>query len=602
MESKKGTRRLNASWDQLESLMNSFPKRPLNKEKPSKRSTYLRSVDHTKPKMNLTFTTGFGKSQSTIEKKKLENTESEVSLSLVKNLYFSRCEDLIRPPNPEQESIFIKNFYNFQTNRFLNLQNMNLSLASTPVISEILMFSTKLTRINLSKNNFGSKGCLEICVSAKKNSSIIELNLGNNSITPIGIENIFNSLVNESLISISLASEENLHKNILGTCENIEKVLKSKTLMWLNLAGTGINQQGFQKIINGLKGNIGLVYLNISKNYEIRKVIGDLMISLSKSKIQELVLSENKIKDKTAEAIGKMFNENTCLKKLDLSDNLLTEVGIGEIFSMLSGNHNVKSLNLSRNIFRNEVPLSFTTMCSENTMLEELFLSGCNLGKLIVGFIEGLSSNDILRKLDLSFNKIENTGAELLSLGILKNSGITSLNLSFNRIKDDGGLALARALKQNSVITEINLKENEIKSKTADEFSILCRKNQKITKLNLELNPAHQKYSYAIHNILTLRNKSNKFNCVPHIKTIVGRLRVENEIGSVIYSKLSEKNSEYKQNIERITKQNEKLVQAKDLEEQKLLIIKNERKVIQLDLNSKTETLNSICQEKIVNS
>ena len=604
MEIKSNKRNLSTSWDQFESLINNLTPRDKKNQKIVRRSTYLLSTNGMNPfsqnaTMDFTVRTTSERVRMVKKKKALENS-GEVPLDLLKKLYSARCQDLIRPLNLEQEAIFVKNFQQCCNSRILNLHKMNLAMASAAVISEILQTSSCLSRINLSKNQLSNEGCLEICKSIKNNPSIIEINLGNNCITAPGAGDILSNLATESLISINLSSEENLHKNTLGPCTSIERIFKSNTLSFLNLSGTGILYSGFQKLSTSLKHNRELIYLNLSNNPGIRKITNTLLETFSTTHIQELLLGSNRIKDKSCKPISVYINSTTYLKRLDLSNNLLSEIGIGEIYRALVSNSSIKSLNLSKNLYKDKNPESFVDMCSENHGLEELFLSGCGLGKYLLGFVEGLSRSLVIKKLDLSFNNITNKGAEYLAIALAKNKALQSLNLSFNRIKDKGGLALSKVLSENQSIIELNLKENDIKSKIAEVFSNICRSNMNIQNLNLDLNPINIRHTFAIKNIIERRNISLQGHCIPQIKNTVRKLKKEIEAKSDIYSKLEDKNSEYRQNKERIDKQNEKLALAKIVEEQKFAIISKERSSVRFELTTKNELYDRLCHEKIV--
>ena len=601
MDSKICIKKISNSWNKFASTLNDFGLSPLNKSKNVKRNTYL--IDSKNEQLSKRFfsidssSKGINNKTISLEHKTKVINHCEVPISLIKQLYSAKCQDLLRFTNLEQEAMFVKNFQTFCCNRTLSLQNMNLSIASSKVISKILLSSICLARINLSKNQLGNKGCLQIVTSVKHNPSIIDINLSNNNITIEGAEDIIFHLISDSLISINLSTEENLNKNTLGPCNKIEKLIMSNTLSYLNLSGNGITIPGFQKIISPLAHNKALIYLNFSNNCAIKHAIKEFINAILLINLEECLLSSCKLKDKSCQSFSNLLITSKTLRKLDISDNLLTGEGIKLILTALASNQNLISLNLSKNNLSKGMPDNFSDIFIDNHTLEELYLSNCNLTNILHQFIEVLNRTVSLKKLDLSFNHIQSKGIELLCLGLSLNKTLKSLNLSFNHIKNKGGIALAHILQDNPYIEELNLKENNIKNKAAKILINACRYNTSLIKLNLEMNPINIRYTFSINQILEKHK-----NCIPNkqisdIKKQVNQLIKDTEKCDVIYSKLEESKYEHKQHLERIDKQNKKYQQIKDLEGNYLNQIKQERNVYQKDLAIKNEKYNNICNK-----
>lgn len=104
--------------------------------------------------------------------------------------------------------------------------------------------------------------------------------------------------------------------------------------------------------------------------------------------------------------------------------------------------------------------------------LEKLSLSNCGINELGMkrlasilvrsAFSDTLGLADTLKELDLSYNKIGDTGAKAIETSLKKNSTLTNLNLNRNQIGDIGTTNLARLLGANSTLKAIYLTDNEI--------------------------------------------------------------------------------------------------------------------------------------------
>ena len=66
----------------------------------------------------------------------------------------------------------------------------------------------------------------------------------------------------------------------------------------------------------------------------------------------------------------------------------------------------------------------------------------------------------MLTELDLSYNDIEDTGAEALASALRVNGVLTKLNLANNAIGRQGAKAIGKALEVNEVLTTLDLRLN----------------------------------------------------------------------------------------------------------------------------------------------
>lgn len=507
----------------------------------------------------------------------VKEVKREIPQDLIRELFAGKCADLQRDVNKEQENLFVKIFPQFLVNNSFSLCNMNLSGASAKVIAEILQISIDTCRVNLEKNHFGNKGCIEICTSIKKNQNIIDLNLSSNDIVPNGAGELISLLITDHLISINLSSKENLHKNTLGNCPNIEKLFMLKTLIFLNLSGTKISEQNFAKIKDALRGNTGIVYLNLSYNKKLGKGFKGFTEALATTRVEELMVNGCKLKDVNAQYLAMNIKAMGTLRKLDLGDNGFTDEGMSLIIGAVGYSSSLKWLNASKNKLAKGVPKELFDVFTDNHILESLNFSNCFLRNNLKNLIPALQKADTLQKLDLSFNEIDNEGACFIATALQKNFSIKSLNLSFNKIKNKGGIAISEAIQQNSTLEELNLKDNSIKNKAAECFCNMIHKNKKIIKVNLKHNLAQVKFLQNIEAVLNKRKKKAAKTQVPVLKRKVGWLKKSQENNQTVYKQLEKKTKEHKVHKDKVDKLSQTLQMMKGEDQQKKMKIESEK-------------------------
>lgn len=101
------------------------------------------------------------------------------------------------------------------------------------------------------------------------------------------------------------------------------------------------------------------------------------------------------------------------------------------------------------------------------------------------GVISSLKSNDpFLKKLDLSFNTINDQKIRILSEALSENDILKEVNLSSNQISDEGAVILAGFLKLNPKLEKLDLSNNQISDKGVREFSQALESNSNLNSIN----------------------------------------------------------------------------------------------------------------------
>nr|XP_055065306.1 NLR family CARD domain-containing protein 3-like isoform X2 [Misgurnus anguillicaudatus] len=149
------------------------------------------------------------------------------------------------------------------------------------------------------------------------------------------------------------------------------------------------------------------------------------------------LLNDCNLTENSCFCLAKVFKSDNSLKELNMNNNSLHDSGVKEL---CTGLENVK--------------------CK----LDILRLDKCDLTEESCSALASVLGSDStsLKELDLSNNKLQDSGVKLLSDGLQKNSTLEILRLSNCSITEEGYKSLASALKLNpSHLTELDLTGND---------------------------------------------------------------------------------------------------------------------------------------------
>jgi Ran GTPase-activating protein (RanGAP) involved in mRNA processing and transport len=183
------------------------------------------------------------------------------------------------------------------------------------------------------------------------------------------------------------------------------------------------------------------------------------------------------------------------LRKLDVSGNPAAMPDLSLLVDILTTEDTcrVTHLNLSNNGIgtRKGADFQVKRLLEQNTSIMELRISHNHLGsKAMKSIAEALRNNETLKNLDVSYNKIGNSGlCRLTSNLAISKTFIQSLDLTFNKIGSNGAVNLANLLLDtNRTIKILNLSLNMIGAEGCVLFGSVLKYNHVLEELNLSRN------------------------------------------------------------------------------------------------------------------
>lgn len=208
------------------------------------------------------------------------------------------------------------------------------------------------------------------------------------------------------------------------------------------------------------------------------------------------------------------------LRELDLSNNLLGADGLTTLVedALTADNCKLLKLNLNNNkLSTNQAAAPLASLFRNNNSIEELFLSNNSLGaKTVKNISEALSASVTLKKMDLSYNKLNDRGIKFLAKCLDPNRSrcyLRDLNLTYNKIGPIGISYITDAMvKNNSINTtliRLDLSLNIVQPKGAEHLARILEYSYTLEELILSRNNILDEGCIAICQSLAESYKNN---------------------------------------------------------------------------------------------
>ncbi|XP_059815319.1 NACHT, LRR and PYD domains-containing protein 14-like [Hypanus sabinus] len=207
--------------------------------------------------------------------------------------------------------------------------------------------------------------------------------------------------------------------------------------------------------------------------------------------LTELDMSENKLGDSGVKLVSVALRNPECkIQKLGLIDVGLTDSGADDLASALSTNPSLTELNLSGNKLGDSgVKLVSAALRNPECKIQRLWLIDVGLTDSgVEDLASALSTNTSLMELDMSENELGDAGVKIVSAALRNpECKIQKLRLTRVSLTDSGAEDLVSTLSTNPSLTELNLSGNELGDSGVKLVSAALRNPEcKIQKLQLD--------------------------------------------------------------------------------------------------------------------
>jgi len=213
-----------------------------------------------------------------------------------------------------------------------------LAPADCTAVVHFLNSVQQISLINLSYNNIGSLGCVEIVkLFDNSNCQLRGLNLGGNKITDEGVKQLSNAVINSQLSSLDLASNKITDEGV----KQLSNAVINSRLSSLNLASNEITDEGVKQLSNAVI-NSQLSSLNLADNKITDESVKQLSNAVINSQLSSLNLASNEITD---EGVKQLSNAviNSQLSSLNLAANKITDEGVKQLSNALINSNKLRS-------------------------------------------------------------------------------------------------------------------------------------------------------------------------------------------------------------------------------------------------------------------
>lgn len=200
---------------------------------------------------------------------------------------------------------------------------------------------------------------------------------------------------------------------------------------------------------------------------------------------QKVCLARRGINEKALLGVINNLKQNIQITEVDLTGNSLGFSAT--LFTRLFPYDTVlKRLDLSENKIGNEGVRYLLRSIEESNWLIYLSISDNNINDNALKYIgRFLTKNQTLKELDLSKNCLGELSNDELMIGIENNHSLLNLDLSWNHIRPASFASIAHALRKNKTLRKLNLAWNGIDDAGAHVLGKVLSRNNELVELDL---------------------------------------------------------------------------------------------------------------------
>ena len=398
------------------------------------------------------------------------NTESAVDLASVyfNPELFQKCCDLP----------IVKKLQSISTLTTLNI-TQNITEEITDDITNVIFLNRNLQEVYISGNNFHADTFVKIAKALKRISVI--------SLLSVSCKKVAQEMAHDLAIILSNSTKLELYISTsnLPITEIISAINPISTLTSLCIIGSNLNGEAGDVIANVLVHNIKLRKVNFSRcSLQESSAVKIAKALMNISTLTVLNVCYNEIMEKAVDYFSIVVSSNIELQEIDLSNNSFKTQSVIKVVKALTTLSTLTSLNFSNNNLNGEAVDCIADILSNNSKLETVDLSGCNLQTVgaikIAKALRIISST--LSVLNIAHNNITKKAASDIATLLTCTTKLQELYIAGNSFQTFGVVKIANALLNITTLTVLDIGYNNICDNVADSVAAVLSHNINLKK------------------------------------------------------------------------------------------------------------------------
>jgi len=328
------------------------------------------------------------------------------------------------------------------------------------LISALSSFRHGLVSLNISKCGIGTKG-MQAILYALMNHYALSITLEDLDISANSLDEVGSAALQSWLLSMKSFSK--LKRLILhSTSLNVMSVARSfpaLPLIEIDLSKNKIDTPGCSVLCTALDVSKNLKTFSASNcsmsGDNTCKVIKSIITNRKLSQVR-IDISHNGLSEKDAQELALTLQESRNLQVLNIGYNKFKDAGLNMIFTALITVDTLDTLICDHCFTGNkraaeQVACGLSSLIACNPSLKTLSL--VSIGRKIVELLlQPLQTNKTLLSLDISENRLADSGAFVVAQLLRKNNTLTRLDFDRNGVGINGWLAIRSAVARNSAL------------------------------------------------------------------------------------------------------------------------------------------------------
>ncbi|XP_069567454.1 capping protein, Arp2/3 and myosin-I linker protein 3 isoform X4 [Brachyistius frenatus] len=333
--------------------------------------------------------------------------------------------------------------------RLLNLSKTNLSSKGVVSLSQALCssddYSNSLLHLDLSKNPgvLSGEDATNLYLFLAQPNCLVHLDLSGTDCT---VDSLFGALLRgccADLSYLNLSKNAFSHRKARDSLPTFRQFFSSAfSLTHVSLASMKVPPDSLRALFLGLSNNPHITDLHLD-------------------------ISSCELRSAGAGVIQELFPRVSCVATFDISDNGL-DADLLAVIPAFSRHPSLKHLMLGKNFnikgrVLDEILQKLVHLVQEEECaLQSLSLADSRLRQRGTVLVNALGSNACLRKVDLSGNLLEDSGAKMLSKALQINTTLRSVTWDRNNTTATGFQDVARALEHNFTLQYMPLPLSDV--------------------------------------------------------------------------------------------------------------------------------------------